>query len=342
MAGSVDLPLVRIVFAGTPEAALPSLEHLLASARRADGRDRHEVVGVLTRPDARVGRGRKLRPSPVKARALEHGLPVIESDRPWEDEPLASLRELAPDVGAIVAYGALLPTSVLELPTHGWVNLHFSLLPAWRGAAPVQRALMAGDDLTGATTFVLTEGMDAGPVLGTLTEAIRPTDTAGDLLERLSEAGAPLLTDSLHGLVSGALAPVPQPADGVSRAPKLTVDEVRLDFTQPAFAVVRRVAGASPAPGAWTTFRGDRLKVLQAAQVAGAPSSTGAGTAGPDDPSTPDLPPGRLLLHDGQVLVGTATHPVRLQRVQPPGKQAMEAEAWARGARFDDQEALGG
>ncbi|WP_374929623.1 methionyl-tRNA formyltransferase [Kytococcus sedentarius] len=330
---------MRIVFAGTPETALPSLEHLLEGARSPEEEARHEVVGVLTRPDARVGRGRKVRPSPVKARALEAGLPVIESDRPWEDEPLAALRELAPDVGAIVAYGALLPPSVLEVPAHGWVNLHFSILPAWRGAAPVQRALMAGDDVTGATTFVLTQGMDTGPVLGTLTETVRPADTAGDLLERLGVAGAPLLTESLHGLVSGAVVPVPQSTDGVSRAPKLTVEEVRLDFTQPAFAVVRRVAGASPAPGAWTTFRGDRLKVLQAAQVDPAGGSGAREATGND---LPELAPGHLRVHEGQVLTGTATDPVRLLRVQPPGKQAMDADAWARGARFDDQEVLGG
>lgn len=337
MVGSVDLPLVRIVFAGTPEVALPALDHLLQASAQAGAESGAaggssagvEVVGVLTRPDARVGRGRSLRPSPVKSRALEVGLPVIESDRPWEDEPLAALRDLRPDVGAIVAYGALLPPSVLEVPAHGWVNLHFSLLPAWRGAAPVQRALMAGDDITGASTFVLTEGMDTGPVLGTLTERLAPDDTAGAVLDRLAVAGAPLLTQSLMGLVDGTLELVDQASDGVSLAPKLTVAEAELDFTVPAFAVVRLVAGCSPAPGAWTTFRGGRLKVLQAAPVV-----DGQGGA--------ELTPGQVALEQGAVLVGTATGPVRLVRVQPPGKQAMDADAWARGARFDDQEMLGG
>ncbi|WP_462417665.1 methionyl-tRNA formyltransferase [Kytococcus sp. Marseille-QA3725] len=315
---------MRILFAGTPEVAVPSLDHLLASA----GEGGHQVVGVLTRPDARVGRGRKVRPSPVKERALEHGLPVLESDRPWEAETLAALQELGADVGAIVAYGALLPGSVLAVPTHGWVNLHFSLLPSWRGAAPVQRALMAGDDLTGATTFVLDEGMDSGPVLGTLTETVRAGDTAGDLLDRLAHAGAPLLAQSLHGLADGTLTPVAQPADGVSLAPKLTVAEAELDFSVPAFAVARTVAGCSPAPGAWTTFRDGRLKVLRATVA--------------DAEGAPDLPPGRIVASGDDVLVGTATGPVRLERVQPPGKQEMDASAWARGARFDDQEVLGG
>lgn len=314
---------MRIVFAGTPEVAVPSLDHLLESAPSAG----HQVVGVLTRPDARTGRGRSLRPSPVKARALEAGLPVIESDRPWQDEPLTALRELAPDVGAIVAYGALLPRTVLDVPAHGWVNLHFSLLPAWRGAAPVQRALMAGDDVTGASTFVLTEGMDTGPVLGRMTETVRPLDTAGDLLERLAVAGSPLLVQSLHGLVDGRLVPEPQSPDGVSMAPKLSVAEAEIDFTRPAFAVARLVAGCSPAPGAWTTFRGARLKVLLASTV--------------PDAGSPELPPGRLGVHGGQVLVGTGAGAVRLHRVQPPGKPAMDADAWARGARFDDEEMLG-
>ncbi|WP_141494101.1 methionyl-tRNA formyltransferase [Kytococcus schroeteri] len=317
---------MRILFAGTPDVALPALDHLVAAGRAADGPDRPEVVGVLTRPDARVGRGRKVRPSPVKERATELGLPVLESDRPWEDDTLAALRELAPDVAGVVAYGALLPASVLQVPAHGWVNLHFSLLPAWRGAAPVQRALMAGDEITGATTFVLDEGMDTGPVLGTLTEAVRPTDTAGDLLDRLAHAGAPLLTQSLLGLVDGSLQPIAQPAEGVSRAPKLTVAEAELDFALPAFAVARTVAGCSPAPGAWTTFRGNRLKVLRAA-------------AGP---AVTDLAPGRITVREGAVLVGTAAGALRLVSVQPPGKQEMDADAWARGARFDDEEVLGG
>lgn len=315
---------MRIVFAGTPEPAVPSLEHLVALA--AEGA--HEVVGVLTRPDAPVGRGRTLRPSPVKAAAQRHGIPVIESDRPWEDEPAAALRALEPDVGAIVAYGALLPASVLEIPRHGWVNLHFSVLPAWRGAAPVQHALMAGDDVTGATTFVLTPGMDTGPVLGVMTETIRPLDTAGDLLERLAHAGPRLLGESLHGLVDGSLEPRPQGEDGVSRAPKLTPADAELRWDQPAHVLARRVAGCSPAPGAWTTFRGQRFKVLLARPV----EATG---------EEPALPPGRLADRGGSLFVGTGSGELELLRVQPPGKPAMDADAWARGARLTQEETLG-
>ncbi|MFN2522950.1 MAG: methionyl-tRNA formyltransferase, partial [Mycobacteriales bacterium] len=278
---------MRLVFAGTPEPALPSLRALLAS--------RHDVVAVVTRPDAPAGRGRTLRPSPVKLLAQEHGLQVLTPRHPREDEFQARLRGLAPDCCPVVAYGALVPRPALDIPRLGWVSLHFSLLPAWRGAAPVQHALMAGDEVTGASTFLLEEGLDTGPVYGVVTETVRPADTSGDLLGRLAEAGAGLLVATLDALEDGTVTGVAQPADGVSLAPKVTVDDARVDWTAPALRVDRVIRGCTPAPGAWTTFRDRRVKL------------------GPVSPTQERLAPGEL--RDG--LVGTATTAVRLGEVRP-------------------------
>jgi methionyl-tRNA formyltransferase len=310
---------VRLVLAGTPEAAVPSLRALLAS--------RHEVVAVVTRPDARSGRGRTPSISPVKEVALECGLEVLTPRSPREEGFLARLRELAPDACPVVAYGALVPRSALDVPRYGWVNLHFSLLPAWRGAAPVQRAVMAGDDVTGATTFLLDEGLDTGPVLGTLTETVRPDDTAGTLLERLAHAGAGLLVATLDGLEAGTVHAVPQPADGVSHAPKLTTEEARVRWDLPAHVVDRHIRGCTPAPGAWTTFRGERLRV--------GPGSTEQGQ--PDDLG---LAPGALHVGKRAVRVGTGSVPVVLGEVVPTGKKPMPAADWARGVRISDDEGL--
>jgi len=300
---------VRLLFAGTPEAALPSLRALLDSPR-------HDVVAVLTRPDAPAGRGRALTPSPVARLAAEAGIEVLKPGRPSEPEFLDRLAELAPDCAPVVAYGALLREPALSLPRHGWVNLHFSVLPAWRGAAPVQHALLHGDDYTGAATFRIGPGLDDGPVYGVLTERIKPRDTSGDLLARLAEAGAPLLLATLDGIADGSLRPQPQPADGVSLAPKLGPDDARLRFDQPAVAVDRRARACTPDPGPWAEFRGDRLKL------------------GPVEPTDhAGLAPGELLVERRQVLVGTATTAVRLGTVQPPGKRPMPALDWARGAR---------
>jgi methionyl-tRNA formyltransferase len=295
---------VRLVLAGTPAPAVPSLLALLAS--------RHDVVGVVTRPDAPAGRGRTLRPSPVKEVALEHGLPVLSPRHPKEEEFQQALRDLAPDCVPVVAYGALVPRPALDIPSHGWVNLHFSLLPAWRGAAPVQHALLAGDEVTGASTFQIEEGLDTGPVYGVLTEQIRPQDTSGDLLARLAEAGAGLLVATMDGLESGELAGVPQPAEGVSLAPKLRVDDARVAWDAPALRVDRVIRACTPAPGPWTTLRDRRVK-LGPVQVT-------------DDAS---LAPGQLR---GD-LVGTSTTAVRLGRVQPEGKGEMAAADWLRGLR---------
>jgi methionyl-tRNA formyltransferase len=299
---------VRLVFAGTPSAALPSLDALLAST--------HEVVAVLTRPDAPAGRGRTLVASPVRQRAGEAGLEVLTPVRPSEPEFLDRLRELAPDCCPVVAYGALLPPAALEIPKHGWVNLHFSLLPAWRGAAPVQHAVLAGDEHTGATTFQLERGMDTGPVYGVLTERVRPGDTSGDLLGRLADAGAELLVRTLDGIEDGSLQPVPQPADGVSIAAKLGTDDVRVDWAAPAIRVDRLIRAGTPAPGAWTTWRDRRLKLGPVRLSAAEP-----------------LPAGELRVDGRNILVGTASGPVALGTVRPEGKGEMAASDWARGIR---------
>jgi len=309
---------MRLLFAGTPTPALASLEALLAS--------RHEVVAVLTRPDARAGRGRGLVPSPVKERAMQAGLPVLTPATLRDDAVVAQVRELGVDAAPVVAYGTLVPRALLAAPTHGWVNLHFSVLPAWRGAAPVQHAIMAGDEVTGATTFLLEEGLDTGPVLGTLTETIRPHDTSGDLLARLAVAGAQLLVQTLDALEDGRLVPVPQPPDGVSHAPKVTVEDARVRWQQPAHVVDRRVRGCTPAPGAWTTLPdGTRLALGPVTQVR----------------DVDDLHPGQVRAGKRDVLVGTASHAVRLGDVTPPGRRAMSAADWARGARLADGVVLG-
>ena len=307
---------VRLVFAGTPHPAVVALEALLASD--------HEVVAVLTRPDARAGRGRRHATSGVKELATDAGIPVLQPARASDPGLERELRDLEPDCCPVVAYGSLVPPSLLAVPRHGWVNLHFSLLPAWRGAAPVQHALIAGDAVTGASTFALEEGLDTGPVYGTLTEDVRPRDTAGDLLDRLAVAGAGLLRATLDGIESGELKPRPQPADGVSLAPKLTTDDARVDWTVPALAVDRRGGTATDAPGAWTWFRGERLKLAPVVPV-------------PDV----ELPPGELRLDDGRVLAGTGSVAVGLTEVQGAGKRAMPAPDWARGVRPASGERLG-
>src|SRR3954467_9509640 len=235
---------MRVVFAGTPEVALPALDAVADSA--------HELVGVVTRPDAPAGRGRRLTPSPVAQRAEELGVPALKPDHPREPEFQAALRELAPDCCPVVAYGALLPQSALDIPPHGWVNLHFSCLPAWRGAAPVQHAVWAGDEVTGATTFRIVREMDAGPTYGVMTERIRDTDTAGDLLARLAEGGSGLLVATLDGIEDGNVDARPQPVEGMSLAPKITVADGQVAWGEPAVAVDRRIRACTPAPGAWT------------------------------------------------------------------------------------------
>jgi len=311
---------VRLLFAGTPDAAVPALEALI-------GHPVHEVVGVLTRPDAPSGRGRIPNPSAVAEVARSAGIELFTPAKPTDPDFLQRAKELDLDCCPVVAYGALLREPALSLPRHGWVNLHFSLLPAWRGAAPVQHALLHGDEITGASTFLIGPGLDDGPVFGVVTERVRPHDTSGELMTRLAESGAGLLLATLDGIADATLSAVPQPGEGVSHAPKLTVSDARIHFDVPATAVDRRVRACTPSPGAWTIFRGERLK-LESVRLSEGP--------------IPSLAPGELSVAKSAVLAGTASVPVLLNAVQPPGKKAMPAADWARGARVRTGDRIGG
>lgn len=308
---------MRVVFAGTPEVAIAPLKALLDAG--------HEVVGVLSQPDARGKRGSTLVPSPLKAFAVEQGLNVLTPERASSRESVEAVAALHADVAAVVAYGQILRPRLIESVPHGWVNLHFSLLPAWRGAAPVQRAIEAGDDVTGATTFLIEQGLDTGPVIGQLTETIRPRDTAGDLLERLSNAGAPLLRDSLEALVNGTARPIPQDVDGVSHAAKLTREDAVIRWDLPAHVIDRRIRACTPAPGAWTVLPDGTPARVGPVEVIDGPSTT----------------PGLIAFDASSVRVGTGGKPVRLTWIQPAGKKPMDAVAWARGARLVDGAQLG-
>jgi len=304
---------MRLVFAGTPQAAVPALDALLKSG--------HEVAAVVTRPDAPAGRGLRLGPSPVAERAAAAGVEVLKPGRPRDPDFVDRLRAIGPDCCPVTAYGALIPQAALDIPRHGWVNLHFSVLPAWRGAAPVQHAILHGDEMTGATTFRLVRELDAGPVFGVLTEPIRPRDTAGELLARLAESGAGLLVATLDGIESGQLEARPQPADGVSLAPKVTAADARVRWDHPAIAVDRQIRACTPSPGAWTELDGARIKLGPLVAV----------------PARAELPgplaPGELRVLRAAVFAGTATTPVELGAVQAPGKRQMPAADWARGLR---------
>jgi methionyl-tRNA formyltransferase len=316
---------MRCVFAGTPQTAVPALDALLAS--------RHEVAAVLTRPDAPSGRGhkaghgheaghgRQIGSSPVARRAAAAGLEVLTPARVRDPEFLSRLREIGPDCCPMVAYGALIPQAALDVPARGWVNLHFSLLPAWRGAAPVQHAILHGDDVTGASTFRVVAELDAGPVYGVVTEQVRPSDTAGDLLERLARSGAELLVATLDGIEEGTIQAVPQPAEGVSFAPKITPADARVNWKLPAHAIDRLIRACTPEPGAWAEYEGARLKL-------GPPSVA-------DLAEVADLAPGELLIGRHDVLAGTGSRPLRLGQVQAEGKRLMTAQDWARGLRSD-------
>ncbi|HEY0775411.1 MAG TPA: methionyl-tRNA formyltransferase [Nocardioidaceae bacterium] len=309
---------MRVVFAGTPEVAVPALEAIAESS--------HDLVGVVTRPDAPAGRGRKLVASPVAQRAEELGVPVLKPAHPKDPEFQAQLKELDPDCCPVVAYGALLPQSALDIPRHGWVNLHFSLLPAWRGAAPVQHAIWSGDEISGATTFRIVKQLDAGPTFGVVTERVRPTDTAGDLLTRLAHSGAGLLVATLDGIEDGSLEAREQPTDGITFAPKILVEDAQIDWTEPAAAVDRRIRACTPGPGAWSTYAGERIKIAPVALTDGRER----------------LQPGVLEVTKNAVFVGTATDPVRLGEVKAFGKKQMQAADWARGARVASGERFGG
>lgn len=299
---------MRLVFAGTPEPAAVALERLLASE--------HEVVAVLTRPDARKGRGRTLHPSPVKAVALEHGIEVLTPEK-LDDDTAARLRDIAPDAIPVVAYGNLIPAGMLDIPTHGWVNLHFSLLPQWRGAAPVQAAIREGDASTGATTFRINEGLDTGDILDTLTDTISDDDTAGVLLERLAYSGADLLVRTMDGLESGTLTPKAQPEEG-TYAPKILTADARVNWAADATVIDRAIRAHTPAPGAWTMRGEERFKLGPVTSV-----------------DSTELAPGQVAFGKNEVRVGTGTRDVVLSTIQAPGKKMMNAADWARGLAND-------
>ena len=300
---------MRVVFAGTPEVAVPSLDAIADS--------QHELVGVVTRPDAAAGRGRKLVASPVAQRAEELGIPVLKPEHPRDPEFQEALKALDPDVCPVVAYGALLPQSALDIPEHGWVNLHFSLLPAYRGAAPVQRAIWEGEEITGATTFRIVKELDAGPTYGLMTQLIRPEDTAGTLLATRAVGGAGLLGATLDGLADGSLVARDQPTDGVTYAAKINPEDAQLTWSHPAAGIERQVRACTPAPGAWTLLEGERFKI------------------GPVTLTDEQLAPGTLEVRKNDVLVGTGTVAVRLGLVKAFGKKEMAAADWARGARVE-------
>lgn len=299
---------LRLVFAGTPAAAVPSLERLAKTG--------HTLVGVVTRPPAPLGRKRVLTPSPVAQAAERLGLPVVAANR-LDAEATAAIEALRPDLGVIVAYGGLVREPLLSTPRHGWINLHFSLLPAWRGAAPVQHALIAGDAVTGASVFQLVPELDAGDVFATLTHPIGDADTAADLLGTLAVSGAELIADVVDSIAAGTAHAEPQVGEP-SLAPKLTIDDARLEWGRPAHEVRSRFRGVTPEPGAWTTVGDDRLKVLDLAEAT--------------QPDAPALEPGTVALAGGRLLIGTGTDPLELRRVQPAGRTAMDAADWWRGA----------
>lgn len=307
---------MRVVFAGTPAPALPALRRLIDSPR-------HDLVAVLTRPDAASGRRGRPEPSPVAKLAIDAGVRVLRPSRPNAADFVAELSGLEPECCAVVAYGALLGDELLAVPSRGWVNLHFSLLPAWRGAAPVQAAIAAGENITGATTFRIERELDTGPVYGVVTEPIGPADTAGELLDRLSVSGAMLLEATLDGIADGKLTPVPQSSEGVSHAPKITVEQARIRWGLPAHVVERQIRSVTPDPGAWTMIGDLRVKV---------------GPVVVEESARP-FPPGELSVERSGVLVGTGSAPVRLGRVQAPGKKPMPAGDWARGARLGERAA---
>ncbi len=301
---------MRLLFAGTPDVALPSLDALVASP--------HVIAAVLTRPPAPAGRGRSERLSPVHARAHELGLPVITATRLSDEGVLDAVRDVAPDCCAVVAFGALITPPALALPPLGWINLHFSLLPRWRGAAPVQYAVRAGDAHTGATTFRIDEGLDTGPLLAAVRTPVGERETSGVLLDRLAVDGAHLLVETMDALEAGTVEAIPQPIDGVTLAPRIEVEDARIAWSAPAQEIDRLVRAMTPAPGAWTTLRGERIKLGSVELLEGG-----------------GLAPGEIRVHRRAVEVGTGTLAVGLGDVQAPGKRAMAAADWARGLRLD-------
>lgn len=303
---------MKLVFAGTPEVALPSLENLISS--------KHEVVAVITQPPAKSGRGRKLHISPVHELALSHGIEVLRPSSVREIDSV--LRTLQPDAIPVVAYGQLIPEAMLGIPELGWINLHFSLLPQWRGAAPVQHSIWHGDSITGAATFRIDQGMDTGPILGHVTQVIDSRDTSGVLLKTLADTGSHLLRQTLDALEAGMITPVPQRHDLATFAPKITKSDSRVDWRLPAIEIDRRIRAMTPAPGAWTLIdvgAGDTSMSI-------APVAINLDV---------QLDPGIVSLIDKRVFVGSATYALELSQVKPAGKKFTDATDWMRGMRTE-------
>jgi methionyl-tRNA formyltransferase len=297
---------MRIVFFGTPAFAVPSLRALL--------REQYQVVGVVTQPDRPQGRSRSRLVAPaVKREAETAALPVLQPVRPLGDVFLAGLRRLEPELGVVVAYGHILRPEVLELPRLGMINVHASLLPRWRGAAPIQHAVLAGDVETGVSIMQMDPGLDSGPVLHRIATPIGPDETAGALTGRLAELGASALVDALSLLAAGFARPEPQPDAGMTLAPKIDREQARLDWSRPAAALVRQIRAFDPAPGAWTTHEGDPLKLFGAVPV--------------------DLrgEPGRVLAADGRLVIGCGEGAIGVAEVQPAGRTRLSVADWARG-----------
>ncbi|OZG60751.1 methionyl-tRNA formyltransferase [Bifidobacterium myosotis] len=313
--------MLRLVFAGTPDVAVPSLKAFTDDPR-------FEVVGVITRPDAPTGRGRRLTPSPVKATALELGLPVIDA-KPRSPEFLESLRALNADIAAVIAYGNILPKTVLDAVPMGWYNLHFSNLPKWRGAAPAQRAIWAGDPTTGADVFKVGEGLDDGPIVASMTIPLTGRETSGELLERLAHEGAPMYVDALAAVGDGTATFTPQPADGLEYAHKISVEDARISWTDAAQAIDRQIRACTPHPGAWTELQAGKSDDAITLHI------LAAQPADQSNPNTPTgLEPGAISVGKRNVWVGTGTEALELIEVKAQGKKAMRAADWARGARL--------
>ena len=304
---------MKLVFAGTPDVALPALETLISSE--------HDVLAVITQPPARAGRGRELQPSPVHAVADKFGIKALYPESIREID--AVLRELQPDAIPVVAYGQLIPETMLDIPAHGWINLHFSLLPEWRGAAPVQHCIWHGDTITGATTFRIDQGMDSGPILGHVTQLVDPKDTSGALLDRLADTGSHLLRQTLDALEAGMITPIAQQHDQATYAPKLQKSDSRIDWQLPAIEIDRRIRAMTPKPGAWTTMALSEHEI----SLSIGPVSTNRDI---------QLDPGVICVIDRRVFVGSATYALELDRIKPPGKKFMLATDWMRGLRTEE------
>lgn len=296
---------MRIIFAGTPVTAVPSLAALA---------QQHEIIAVLTRPPARVGRKRVLTPSPVEEKARELGIDVLTPTSLKDSEIQRQITQLAPDVVAVVAYGLLIPERLLQVPVYGWINLHFSLLPHWRGAAPVQHAIASGAHKTGLATFQIEKGLDTGPVFDVEAVDIRHRETAGELLERLSYQGASLLARTLSSIGDGSAKPAPQVGEA-THAPQLQAADGKLDLSRTAAELDAHIRGVTPAPGAWTTWDGERVKI------------------GPAVPAGGDVPVGEVVIDGDDVHLGTGAGVLTLDMIAPPGKPWMMARDWGRGVR---------